>query len=66
MAWSQADIDALKAAMAKGVKKVQYASGSVEYQSIDDMRKLLADMTRDADPDAGQSRRRVARFVGGF
>ncbi len=65
MAWSQTDIDVLKAAMAKGVKRVRYTSGEVEYQSVDDMRKLLADMEREVNPDSHSSRR-VARFVGGF
>lgn len=65
MAWSQDDINVLKAAMAKGTKRVRYASGEVEYQSVDDMRKLLADMQRDVNPDAAP-RRTVARFVNGF
>ena len=65
MAWLQTDIDALKAAMGKGLKQVTYASGSVTYQSIDDMRKLLADMQREVSPDTNPSRR-VARFDRGF
>lgn len=65
MAWSQSDIDALKAAMGKGLKRVRYTSGEVEYQSVDDMRKLLADMERDVNPD-GNTSRRVGRFMGGF
>lgn len=65
MAWSQADIDALKAAMAKGTKRVRYQAGEVEYQSVDDMRKLLADMERDVNPSTSV-RRTVGRFVSGF
>ena len=65
MAWTQSDIDALQAAMAKGVKRVRYSSGEVEYQSVDDMRKLLADMVRAVNPDTSGGRR-VARVVGGF
>ena len=65
MDWSQSDIDALKSAMAKGHKRVRYTSGEVEYQSVDDMRKILADMEREVNPDAS-SRRTVARFVNGF
>lgn len=65
MAWSQDDIDALKAAMAKGTKRVRYASGEVEYQSVDDMRKLLADMQREVAPDSAP-RRTVARYVSGY
>jgi len=65
MAWSQSDIDALQAAMAKGVKRVRYSSGEIEYQSVDDMRKLLADMRREVNADTSGGRR-VARVVGGF
>lgn len=42
MALSQTDIDKLKKAIAKGVRKVEYTSGSVEYQSVPDMLKALA------------------------
>lgn len=65
MAWSQSDIDALKLAMGQGHKRVRYTSGEVEYQSVDDMRKLLADMERDVNPD-NAPRRTVGRYVGGF
>lgn len=65
MAWSQSDIDALQAAMAKGVKRVRYSSGEVEYQSMDDMRKLLADMRREVNADTSGGRR-VASVVSGF
>jgi hypothetical protein len=65
MAWSQTDIDKLKAAMAQGIKRVRYTSGEMEYQSADEMRRVLADMEREVNPDSSPSRR-VARFVGGF
>jgi hypothetical protein len=65
MAWSQSDIDALKAAMAKGVKKVRYTSGEVEYQSVADMITLLREMEREVNAD-GSGGRRVARVVSGF
>ena len=42
MALSQIDIDRLEKAIAKGVRKVEYSTGSVEYQSIPDMLKALA------------------------
>jgi hypothetical protein len=42
MALSQTDIDKLKKAIAKGVRRVEYPSGVVEYQSTDDMLKALA------------------------
>lgn len=65
MAWSQSDIDTLKAAMAKGVKRVRYSSGEVEYQSVSEMMDLLRTMEREVNAD-GSVGRRVARVVSGF
>jgi hypothetical protein len=48
MAWSQTDIDTLRAAVASGVLSVSYAgppARSITYQSLKDMRELLAEMT---------------------
>lgn len=48
--WTQAEIDALKAAIASGVLKVSYdgpPKRSVEYNSLGEMRALLAEMRRD-------------------
>lgn len=45
--WTQADIDALKAAVASGVLSVSYAGPpqrSITYQSLEAMRSLLAEM----------------------
>ena len=44
MAWTQSDIDALKAALARGVKVVQMGSERVEYASTADMKSVLAMM----------------------
>lgn len=65
MAWTQADIDALKTAMAKGVQSVRYVSGEVTYRSLDDMRKLLNDMEAEVNPTANPSRR-VGRYDNGL
>lgn len=51
MAWSQDDIDKLKAAIASGVLSVSYAgppARSITYQSLREMRDLLAEMTASA------------------
>lgn len=42
MAWTQADIDALDAALASGRKTVQYGDKSTTYQSVDEMLKVRA------------------------
>lgn len=40
MAWTQSDLDAIDAALAKGVKRVQYDNQMVEYHSLDELLKL--------------------------
>lgn len=48
MAWTQTDIDRLKKAMATGAKKVEFGSGETrrvqEFRSLDEMKRILADM----------------------
>lgn len=64
--WTQADIDTLKAAIASGVMSVSYAgppSRTITYQSLAEMRKLLAEMTRQVS--GSRSFRRV-KFNKGF
>lgn len=40
MAWTQTDLDALKAAMKRGERVVQYRDRRVEYRSMDEMIQL--------------------------
>lgn len=57
MAWTQSDVDALKSAIATGVKDVQYSDGSrMTYRSLDEMRSILADMAAEV---AGASVKRA-------
>lgn len=42
MAWTQGDIDALKAAMARGLRSAQIGHEKVEYASMAEMRSTLA------------------------
>lgn len=44
--WTQADIDALKIAIKRGVLSVSFADRSVTYNSLKEMRELLAEMER--------------------
>ncbi len=46
MAWTQTDIDTLKAAIASGVLSVTFADRSTTYKSTDDQLKALALMER--------------------
>lgn len=68
MAWSQSDIDALKAAIAdgRGARVITFGDQSVTFNSIDDMLKLLAVMQGDVNASSGaQTRSRVAAFCKG-
>jgi len=49
MAWTQTDIDTLKAAIAdrKGARQITFSDRSITFDSIDDMKKLLELMERD-------------------
>lgn len=44
--WTQEQADALAAAIAKGVKRVTAGGMTQEFQSLDQMRELLAEMNR--------------------
>lgn len=39
MPYNQADLDALDAAIAKGVKRVEYADRSITYRSVEEMQQ---------------------------
>lgn len=65
MAWTQTDIDALKKAMAGGIRRVRYTSGEVEYRSLDEMKELLADMENQVSGNR-RIRRTVGQYRSGF
>lgn len=56
MAWTQSDIDALKSAMARGVKRVRINGEEVEYASIAEMKAVLSMMETEL---AGDSRKAI-------
>lgn len=67
--WTQADIDELKAALSKGILSVAYSgppSRSVTYQSLSEMRKLLAEMVADVAQQAGRTSYRLVKTKKGF
>ena len=64
--WTQDDIDTLKAAIRSGVLSVNYSgppSRTVTYQSLREMRDLLAEMIRDVN---GVATYRRVKFSKGF
>ncbi len=54
--WTQANLDALEAAIAKGVKSVSYGDRRVDYNTLDEMLKLRATMRDEiASPQVSQA-----------
>jgi len=67
--WTQADVDALKAAVGSGVLTVTYDGPprrSVTYQSLESMRALLASMAGDLAQQAGKTSYTLAATRKGF
>jgi hypothetical protein len=57
MAWTQADIDALKSALGRGLKRARINGEEVEYASIAEMKSVLSMMESEV---AGTSRATVS------
>ena len=68
--WTQADIDALKVAVASGVLSVRFdgpPGRTVTYQSLDAMRSLLSEMISSVGSAAGTRKSfRLASTKKGF
>lgn len=57
MAFTQAHINALKAAIATGARRVRYPDGKeVEYRTLDEMQKTLLLMTNEVSPSTAPAR----------
>jgi len=63
MAYTQADVDALKSAIKGGQIEVQYGDKRVRYRSLDEMVRLLKLMQADVAATAGKTRRSMIRLV---
>lgn len=50
MAWTQADIDALKDALKRGVRSYSIHGRQVSYHSVAEMQSLLAQMEAEVNP----------------
>lgn len=58
--WTQTDFDTLKKAIASGVLTVRYdgpPARQITYQSLAEMRSLLASMKQDIAASSGKARR---------
>jgi hypothetical protein len=57
VAWTQSDVDAMKAAIASGVRSVSFSDRTVTYHSLDEMLKALALMTAEVQGSARSGHR---------
>jgi hypothetical protein len=46
MAYTQAHLDALEAALAKGERRVTFADKTVEYRSVDELKAAIREVKR--------------------
>jgi len=53
MAWTQADVDALKAAYAQGVTSVSHNGKTVQYASLPDMWNAIRQMQEEVETGNG-------------
>jgi hypothetical protein len=67
MAWTQADIDTLKAAILerKGARSIAFSDQVVTFGSVDEMKELLAMMQDDVGATSGRPRTRYGAFSKG-
>jgi len=47
MAYTQAHLDALEAALAKGERRVTFADKTVEYRSVDELKAAIREVKRE-------------------
>ena len=66
MAYTQAQIDTLKKAIASGVLIVRHGDEQVTYRSLAEMRRVLADMEGEVNPTVQPARRTVAGVTRGL
>lgn len=66
MAWTQADIDALKKALKSGARRVEFGSGEtkrvVEYRSLAEIQQILADMEEEVAGPLAPPRTAITQF----
>jgi hypothetical protein len=64
MSYTQADADSLRAAIASGVKQVQFGTRSTTYQDLDEMREVLVQIEAEVAGSTPRPRQRLAYQAG--
>lgn len=62
--FSQADLDALNSALAKGIKEVRYRDKTLVYRSLDEMLQLRVLMRRCLNLDCKTSKKLISTNKG--
>jgi hypothetical protein len=57
MAYTQADLDRLKRAIARGQLEVRYADRTIRYRSLDELMTVKRDMERELAASSGMPQR---------
>lgn len=65
MAWTQAQIDGLKTAIASGVLTVKHGDTLTTFRSLAEMKQVLRDMEAELAGNSSPPRRTVAGFSRG-
>lgn len=66
MAYTQAQLDALKAAYASGLLEVDYNGRRMRYQSRNEMRGIIAEIEAELTPSTATPSRTVGAFSSGL
>lgn len=66
MAYTQADVDALEAAIKSGALRVRVADRETTFRSLDEMQTILRDMKRQVAGTKPGPRHQLADFSGDF
>lgn len=59
MAYTQEQLDAMRATFAKGQRRVKYGDKEVEYASLDELRRAIETMEAQVEGEARRGKKRV-------
>ena len=63
MAYTEVQLQALEAALAKGEKRVSFGDKTVEYRSVEELRSAIRTVETELARSAGASRKRQIRVT---
>lgn len=66
MAWTQADLDVINAAIATGAKRVRFQSHEVEYHSLGDLLRARDAIKGEIEAVAGSAAMLLTEYDGGY